>query len=230
MFRPFRWGFPVSRARRRKFGRRLQVEGLEIRSMLSLTAINFGATVTTRSAPVAIGGEVFFTATESTHGNQVWETDGTAAGTVRLSDGHDVNGVNGGIFPSDLTVVGNEVFFSATDFSHGYQIWETNGTAAGTQMVSDIDPGTTASSPPTSPPSATRSTSSATTRPTACSSSRAMARPPAPRWSPTSRAAKGYPGCLPHRPDRRRRPAVLLGHRLDARDAVVVGQPVRPAP
>ena len=75
------------------------------------------------------------------HGNQVWETNGTAAGTVRLSDGHDVNGVNGGIFPSDLTVVGNEVFFSASDFSHGYQIWETNGTAAGTQMVSDIAPG-----------------------------------------------------------------------------------------
>ena len=89
---------------------------------------------------MAIGGELFFTADEATHGNQVWETNGTAAGTVRLSDGHDVNGANGGIFPSDLTAVGNEVFFSASDFSHGYQIWETNGTAAGTQMVSDINP------------------------------------------------------------------------------------------
>jgi ELWxxDGT repeat protein len=131
---------PGSRPRRRSFGRRLQVEGLETRSLLSLNAINFGATVTTRSAPVAVGGELFFTADDATHGNQVWETDGTVAGTIPLSGAHEVDGVNGGIFPADLTVVGGEVYFSATDFSHGYQIWETDGTAAGTQMVSDLDP------------------------------------------------------------------------------------------
>src|SRR5215472_13299604 len=124
MFRQLKWRVPMSRIRRRKFDRRLQVEGLEARSLLTtgtLVALNFGATVTHRSAPVAIGDRVFFTAADPAHGNQVWEATGTSV--AQLSDGHDVNGVNGGIFPSDLTAVGNTLFFSATDFVHGYQIW-----------------------------------------------------------------------------------------------------------
>src|SRR5262249_22816924 len=93
-------------------------------SLLSLTGLNFGATVTARSAPVAIGNELYFTATDSSHGNQVWKTDGTVAGTVQVSDGHDVNGTNGGIFPADLTAVGNTLYFSAGHFPRVFNIWK----------------------------------------------------------------------------------------------------------
>ena len=205
---------------------RLHVEDLEGKLLMTAVPINFGATVTTRSAPVAIGGELFFTADEATHGNQVWETNGTVAGTVQLSDGHDVNGVNGGIFPSDLTAVGNEVFFSATTISHGYQIWETNGTAAGTQMVSDIDPGNNGIFP-------TDLTAVGNTlyfvgydandgmqlfesNGTAAGTQMVADIP----------GAKGYPGCYPTDLTAGGGLLYFVGHRLDARDAVVVGQPV----
>jgi ELWxxDGT repeat protein len=125
---------------RKKSRVRLHVEDLEGKLLMTSVPLNFGATVTARSAPVAVGSELFFTADDATRGNQVWETNGTVAGTIPLSSAHEVNGINGGIFPADLTVVGSEVYFSATDFSHGYQIWETNGTAAGTQMVSANNP------------------------------------------------------------------------------------------
>jgi hypothetical protein len=57
-------------APRRRSGLRLRVEDLEGRALLSLTAINFAATVT--STPVAIHGEVYFAGYDATHGYQVW--------------------------------------------------------------------------------------------------------------------------------------------------------------
>ena len=45
----------------------------------NLTAINFGATLT--SAPVGMNGKLFFAARDSAHGEQLWESDGTSGGT-----------------------------------------------------------------------------------------------------------------------------------------------------
>ncbi len=111
--------------------------------MLSLTPINFGVTVL--SAPVVVGNEMFFAAADPTHGVQLWESDGTDAGTVRLTDGNDVNG---GIYPSGLTAVGGTLYFSADDgvaafggVGNGDQLWKSNGTAAGTVMVTDSNDG-----------------------------------------------------------------------------------------
>jgi ELWxxDGT repeat protein len=77
-------------------------------------------------APVAIGGELFFVATDVTHGQQLWKGDGTFAGTVQLTDG---NGT---------------VYFSAFTTSTGFQVWQSDGTAAGTAMVTGLS-GTSAS-------------------------------------------------------------------------------------
>ena len=111
--------------------------------MLSLTPINFGVTVL--SAPVVVGNEMFFAGADPTHGAQLWESDGTDAGTVRLTDGNDVNG---GIYPSGLTAVGGTLYFSADDgvaafggVGNGDQLWKSNGTAAGTVMVTDSNDG-----------------------------------------------------------------------------------------
>jgi ELWxxDGT repeat protein len=44
-------------------------------------------------------------------------------------------------YPADFTNVNGTLFFKATDFFHGYELWRTDGTAAGTVMVKDINPG-----------------------------------------------------------------------------------------
>jgi ELWxxDGT repeat protein len=40
-----------------------------------------------------------------------------------------------------LTNVSGKLFFSADDGNHGYELWESNGLAARTMMVKDINPG-----------------------------------------------------------------------------------------
>lgn len=43
--------------------------------------------------------------------------------------------------PSMAVKAGNKIFFSAPDNVHGRELWVTDGTAAGTYMVKDINPG-----------------------------------------------------------------------------------------
>ena len=71
--------------------------------MLTLTDLNLGVTV--ESTPVAINGELFFTAKDATDGTQLWVTNGTASGTTMLTD---LNVNHGGPDPKYLTAVGNE--------------------------------------------------------------------------------------------------------------------------
>jgi ELWxxDGT repeat protein len=71
---------------------------------------------------------------------QLWVTDGTAAGT------HLVQSFGAGaIF--DLTTIGSRVYFTIDDGVHGSELWTSDGTAAGTMLVEDIDPGATGSDP-----------------------------------------------------------------------------------
>ncbi|MFO0978627.1 MAG: ELWxxDGT repeat protein [Planctomycetaceae bacterium] len=81
-------------------------------------------------------GDLYFSAFESTIGTELWKSDGTVAGTVRLKD---IN-PNGESWPSSLTVAGDTLYFSAFD-GNGAELWKTDGTTAGTVMVRDIAPG-----------------------------------------------------------------------------------------
>ena len=123
-------------ARRRRCDFRLRVESLESRNLMTatLTALNFNATVT--SVPVVIKGEMFFSATDSVHGSQLWESDGTAGGTTMLTS---INTSHGGLNPKDLTAVGSTLYFTATDGKDGLQLWSSTGSS--TVMVTDANPG-----------------------------------------------------------------------------------------
>jgi len=79
------------------------------------------------------------TASQDT-GRELWKTDGTPAGTVVVKD--IVDGDQGSMdlgTPSYLTVVGNTLYFVADDGTNGRELWKSNGTAAGTVMVSNIN-------------------------------------------------------------------------------------------
>ncbi len=103
---------------------------------MTLSAINFSATIT--STPVSMNGVLYFSATDSVHGTQLWSSSGTSSGTTILTD---INPQYGGLNPSDLTLVGNTLYFVGNDGPDGPQLWASNGTISGTKMVSDVEPG-----------------------------------------------------------------------------------------
>ena len=48
-----------------------------------------------------------------------------------------------GSFPSNLTTVGGALYFTANDGTDGEQLWVSDGTSTGTQMLTDF-PGSSA--------------------------------------------------------------------------------------
>ncbi|MEI8007597.1 MAG: ELWxxDGT repeat protein [Bacteroidota bacterium] len=99
---------------------------------------------------VIFKNKLVFTAADAAHGMEPWISDGTTAGTMMLKNINQtgiVPGGDDGSEPSELTVVGDQLFFSANDNVHWYELWVTDGTEAGTRMVSDILPGSLGSNP-----------------------------------------------------------------------------------
>jgi ELWxxDGT repeat protein len=80
-----------------------------------------------------------------TTGSELWKSDGTAAGTVIVKD---INPGTANAVPQSLSVMGNYVYFSATDGVAGTELWRSDGTAAGTELVKDIWEGSNAGGTP----------------------------------------------------------------------------------
>src|SRR6185369_12657597 len=91
-----------------------------------------------------LGGSLYVLA-ETPGGRELWRSDGTAVGTVRLA-------VIPGPVPlnpelSHLTAAAGKLFFTADDGVHGAELWTSDGTAAGTVLVQDIFAGPVSSHP-----------------------------------------------------------------------------------
>jgi ELWxxDGT repeat protein len=78
---------------------------------------------------ISFDGKTFFTGNDGVHGNQLWSTDGTAAGTTMVTD---VNPSGGGLSPFDFDIVGGRLLFVASANGSTEEIWSTDGTTAGT--------------------------------------------------------------------------------------------------
>ena len=76
---------------------------------------------------VQLGNRVLFPATDSSHGTQLWATNGTLSGT-RI-----INAIPG-TGPRGLTRAGKLVFFGEIGRDGG-ELWVTDGTAAGTRLI-----------------------------------------------------------------------------------------------
>src|SRR5205085_1752519 len=78
------------------------------------------------------GGSLVFVATADAGGSALYRTDGTPAGTMALRafDGTDLR---------RLETFRDGVAFSARDAEHGVEVWFSDGTAAGTRLVADVN-------------------------------------------------------------------------------------------
>ena len=85
-----------------------------------------------------VGGELFFRATDGTHGDELWKSDGTSSGTMLVDD---INPGPDSSYPTYLMNVNGELYFRASDGTHGFELWKSDGTSSGTVLVEDINPG-----------------------------------------------------------------------------------------
>lgn len=107
-----------------------------------------GTSSSSPSNMLAFGGKLYFSASTPTNGNELWTSDGTAAGTVMVADCYP--GTSSGS-PQYLTMIGTNFLFAATDSTAtvgtGRELWISDGTTAGTTLLVDINTGTSSSSP-----------------------------------------------------------------------------------
>ena len=100
-------------------------------------------------------GKVYFNANDAAHGYELWVSDGTSAGTSLVKDinpgagNSSPFGFSGaaGYYIRQFSVINNKFYFRADDGSHGYELWSSDGTTLGTNMVADIWAGPGASYP-----------------------------------------------------------------------------------
>ena len=100
---------------------------------------------------IKVGNKVIFTAADLLSGYELWESDGTLAGTKLLKDidpgsnssyptlmlAYEFN-YNNSTFSNPL-FQGTKFFFQGTNTANGTELWVSDGTAAGTKIVKDIN-------------------------------------------------------------------------------------------
>lgn len=91
-----------------------------------------------------VNGKLLFSAADSDGNRELWQSDGTADGTVLLKD---INPGSSGSFPNFAVAISDTLFFSATDGGENYELWKSDGTTDGTVLVKDINPGSAGSYP-----------------------------------------------------------------------------------
>ncbi|HEX8549819.1 MAG TPA: T9SS type A sorting domain-containing protein [Cytophagaceae bacterium] len=75
--------------------------------------------------------KIFFTI-----GNSIWSSDGTLAGTTKVTTIHSVKEDI-----AQLHVFKNLLVFIAEDWKNGKELWTSDGSSAGTKLLKDIAPG-----------------------------------------------------------------------------------------
>lgn len=148
-------------------GRLYATDG-NLTEMLRQDVIYFNDDVSAGQLPV-IDGRAWVVYSNGTS-DEVWATDGTRGGTVKLvdvpygdrdfaplaangvlffvarralwrTDGTDAGTFAVASFPEQMHAVGNRLFFLSRTAAHGRELWVTDGTLGGTHIVRDIHRG-----------------------------------------------------------------------------------------
>lgn len=121
------------------------VESLETRTLLSGALLKDIDITPAMDGPfnlTNVGGTYFFSHTDSS-GRELWKSDGTESGTVKVKD---IDPGRSSSQPNQFIGVGSTVYFTANT-SAGRELWKSDGTSSGTVLVKDINTGSENSDP-----------------------------------------------------------------------------------
>ena len=94
---------------------------------------------------IEFDNKLYFAASDGENGYELWVTDGTTEGTQIVadiaSDSGNYKGNYDSSFPRDFIEFNGKLYFSASNNKYGRELWATDGTTEGTQLVADINPG-----------------------------------------------------------------------------------------
>ncbi|MBL0869287.1 MAG: hypothetical protein IBJ18_01785 [Phycisphaerales bacterium] len=86
----------------------------------------------------SVGSTVYFGANTSTNGVELYKTDGTSAGTSRITD---IAPGTASSNPLQFTAFNNTLYFTATNTAFGRELYRINPVGGAAQLVKDIGPG-----------------------------------------------------------------------------------------
>ena len=105
----------------------------------------------------AVGGTLFLVGNDGATGGELWRSDGTTAGTTLVKDIYpgtttytydkQKQTVPNSSSPSWLTGFKGMLYFGSNDGKDGVELWRSDGTAAGTVLVTDLAKGQQGSNP-----------------------------------------------------------------------------------
>lgn len=82
--------------------------------------------------PVAVGGRIYYAAADVDHGTELWTSDGTVDGTVRLTN------LDTGVYPYAMARLGTRVTFAAYGENDPSELWIAGSTAGSVKRIKDF--------------------------------------------------------------------------------------------
>ena len=89
---------------------------------------------------VEFNDRLYFSAETSETGDELWVSDGTTDGTQLVADINPDGAYTNSSYPGSLTEYNGKLYFSAFNNETGFELWVSDGTAEGTNLLADIDP------------------------------------------------------------------------------------------
>ena len=96
---------------------------------------------------LVVGDLAYFLEEDGVRGRELWRSDGTALGTFLVRDLCPGSCGSRTWSTGLMAALGEELVFVANDGVHGLELWRTDGTALGTSLVVDLEPGYSSSQP-----------------------------------------------------------------------------------
>lgn len=130
-------------------GAELYKSDLNLTNITLVKDINAGAASCYVSSLMVMNGIVYFEANDLINGAELWRSDGTALGTYMVKDINPGSasslGQGGFSHMPPLFVFCNKLYFIADDGTFGPELWSSDGTTSGTNMVLDFNSGSAGS-------------------------------------------------------------------------------------